>query len=283
MSSVEFSFSIRNVSSRLPGEVLAGMAGVYLRHVNYEGLENIRQIEEILKSRKSVLLVSDHPTTLTTMWTANVVTMLDNRKETGILVKDDNSPENNTAMGYVIRQIVAHHRAEPLFVKTKEPNEVIRKEYNQKAIDRGNEILGSPSGVLLLYAQGTRDKNMIQAKSGLANFGALAGSVVPMTTINDNGQSEVVIHPPIPGKTGIAWCVKNFGTEDGPKVFSNLVMGIIATAQPNVEKKGVYEEVGRGLENYIGTRKLDGNITYDEPVRRVLSAFVAWEKNEFGQ
>ncbi len=284
MSNQESRAPHQNRLDRFSGSVFAGLAEMYLHKVHYDGLDNVHYADQMLKNGNSALFVSDHPSTLSTMWTSNVVTMLSNRQATGILLKDAFAPESKKQIGYVIRQIIAHHNAEPLFVKTEryESDEDARAQYNQAAINRGNEILGTEGGCLFLFAQGTRDKKMLQAKSGLANFAALAGFVVPMTTITESKHPTVVVHPPIPGKAGTKWCVENFGEETGPRVFSDLVMSIVATAQPNIEKKGVYIEASKALEVYMQTHEVDG-VSTDERTQRVLSAYIAWEQNKFDQ
>lgn len=269
---------------RFAGNIFAGAAEAYLQHVHYIGRENIDQTDEILKNGSSVLLVSNHPSTLSTMWGSNPMTWLSNRRASGIILKYAFSPENKKNLtGDIVRLIVTHHHVEPLFAKTKKyfPDDEERRKYNEKAKNRGNQILNSQGGALFLFAEGTRteDEKMEEAESGLIKYSALAGYVLPITTITDGEQPTVVIHPPIPGKAGIAWCESQFGS-DGPKVFSDLVMTIIATAQPNPEKKGVYKAASEVLENYMKTHKLDNNIS-DKRAQRVLSAFLAHEQNRF--
>ncbi len=273
--------SNQEILKTLPGTVFSNIAELYLRRVEYMGDEYIKQADEILGGGDSILFVSDHPDTLSTTWTSNIVTKLANRKRTGVLLGHSFSPEKKKPIGYVIREIIAHHHAEPLFVKTPkyEQDEEERTAYNQAAIGSGNEILTSPSGVLFLYPQGTRNTTMQEARSGLSNFAARAGYVVPVTTVIGEDHPRVVIHPPMSGSRGIDWCKKQFGDEEGSRVFSDLVMTIIATAQPDTEKRGAYLEMSKELDQYIQSQRMEASL--DERTSNILTAFIAWQNGEF--
>jgi hypothetical protein len=285
MPSPEHGLQHQPLLDRFAGNIFAGAAEVYLQHIRYIGRENIDQTDEILKSGSSVLLVSNHPKTLPTMWASNPMTLLYNRRASGIILKYAFSPENKkNLIGDIVRLILTHHHIEPLFVKTKKyfPDDEERREYNEEAKNRGNEILNSQRGVLFLFAEGTRteEEKMGHAESGLTKYSALAGYVLPITTITDGEHPTVIIHPLIPGKAGVTWCEKEFGQEDGAKVFSNLIMTIIATAQPNLEKKGVYKETSQVMEDFI-TGKLNFDDIPEGHIKQVLSVFKAYKNNEF--
>jgi len=254
-----------------------------LERVLYQGAENIKAINERLGQGGSVLLVSDHPGTLETIYTAGLVPQLTNRKRTGVIVKEAFVNGEMGIIGKTAINILEKHNAEPIAVKTPkyEDNEDVRHDFNMLPVRKCIEILKTDGGLLLTFASGTRSKTMIEAEEGLNFFSPFASMVVPLTTVTEKGRRPtIMVHEPIPGKTGVKWCIGQFGKELGRQVFNDLIMTIIATGQPNEKIRGFYQEFCRQLED----SQINGGLQNESEnprIQKVIMAYKAWRNGEF--
>lgn len=271
-----------------------GVAGVAitnrrLRKVVYSGQENILKINKDLGNGDSVLLVADHfgddeTGNDETLFSAGFVPRLSNRKTSGIFIRKEIVSGEMGLRGRIIVAILARHKVEPLVVKTPkyEPDDNTRAEYNPPSTRRSTKILGKPGGLVLIYASGTRNPTMLEAENGSTFLPAFADWVVPMTTVVETGaKPKIVIHEPIPGKTGIRRCIKEFKREASGQVYSDLVMSIIAVGQPDIIKRGFYTEQAGQLESYMRDPTGLTPRFEDERTQKMMTAYIIWRAGGF--
>jgi len=187
--------------------------------------------------------------------------------------------------GRIVLRIVDHYGAEPIFVMTKKyvPDSEVRRRYNEEQKKIIKAFLRTPATALLMYPEGTRQLEMGEARKGFSEFASDVSAVVPLTTVVENGQRpQIIIHEPIPGEEGIARCTEFFGEELGRQVYSDLVMTIIASAQPNVGKRGVYKQICNDLEEYLHPSRNQPQ-SLDLRSQRIIEAFTAWKSGAFGE
>lgn len=258
-----------------------------LRQVVYSGQENILKINKDLGNGGSVLLVADHfgndeTRNNETLFSAGFMLRLRNRKISAIFMRE--FQPNEMRRGRILLATLARHKVEPLMVKTPkyEPDDNTRAEYNPPSTRRSTKILGKPGGLVLIYASGTRNPTMLEAENGSTFLPAFADWVVPMTTVIENGaKPKMVIHEPIPGKTGIRRCIKEFEKEASGQTYSDLVMSIIATGQPDIIKRGFYREQAGQLERYMRDPTELIPRFEDERTQRMMRAYIIWRAGGF--
>lgn len=260
---------------RFLGRAGVSLSELVLKHVAYQGAENIQSINERLGQGGSVLLVSDHPGTLETIYTAGLMPLLTNRKTSGIILKDAFINGEMGLVGRMAVDVIREHGVEPIAVKTPkyEKDRGTRNDYNTVPVKRCLEILREEGGLLLTFASGTRSKEMREAEPGLNLFSSSADLVVPLTTITQEKQKPtILVHEPIPGKTGVAWCANSFGRTEGRQVFTDLVMTVIAAGQPDEQKRGFYQDF---------LCHLDGMQTENPRILKMSEAYAAWKSGSF--
>lgn len=102
------------------------------------------------------------------------------------------------------------------------------------------------------------------------------------TTVIENGaKPKMVIHEPIPGKTGIRRCIKEFEKEASGQTYSDLVMSIIATGQPDIVKRGFYREQAGQLESYMRDPTELIPRFEDERTQKMMTAYIIWRAGGF--
>jgi len=260
-----------------------------LRKVIYDGQENILKINENLGKGHSVLLVADHfgddeTRNDETLFSAGFMLRLNNRKTSGIFIRKEIVSGEMGLRGRTIAAILARHKIEPLVVVTPkyESDASTRTNYNVPPVQRSIKILGKPNGLVMDYSSGTRNPVMFEAEDGLPFISAFADWVVPMTTVIENdAKPKIVIHKPIPGKTGVRRCMKEFEREAGRQTYSDLVMNIIATGQPDSVKRGFYREQAGQLENYMRDPTGFTPRFEDERTQKMMTAYIIWRAGGF--
>lgn len=286
MPTSEFAKRGNQLLDRCLGEAGVFLTDMIFRRVVYMGQENIKRTNERLAEGNSVMLVSDHPGTMETIYTAGLIPRYFNsRKESGMLVKDAFVTDGMGFVGRVAIDILDRRMVEPLGVKTPkyEPDKKTRTGYNFRSVKRCLEILDKPGGLLLIFASGTRSSIMFEAEKGLGRFSAKADWVVPITTITGSkGRPRIVVHEPLSGIMGVEWCTQQFGDKKvGRQVFSDLVMSIVAIGQPDKEKRGVYKEQANQLEIYKKNPTERISQFADPRLRRTVEAYIAWKSGRF--
>jgi len=250
-----------------------------IAQITYRGEENIVKGNETLLKGGSVLLVADHPGTLATIDAASVMLLFPNRKHTAAMVKEELT-SGELGFSSVVVETFSRYQVEPLAVRTPKYHEdnTATKNFNAVSARRGMTILYKiPGSALLTFASGTRSHQMREAEPGLGGLSPFSDTVLPLTTINERGKPIVIIHEPIPGKPGVSWCVKNLGKEQGRQAFSDLVMTIIASGQPDKKKQGFYEVYCEALEKFLWS----GTMPEDPRLQNMLKAYEAWDQGAF--
>lgn len=251
--------------------------GNRITHVTYEGEGNITGVNEALSRGESALLVADHPGTLETIDSTGVITKLTSRQSAGVLVKVEHT-SGKIGFSSIVLEALAQHNITPIPIKTPKyhKQDTDATNFNARSTILCRRMLRGQASALLTYASGTRSRKMLEAEPGMGYLSQFADVIVPLTTIHVNGQPKVIIHEPIPGKTGTAWCTAQF-QEEGIQAFSDLVMTIIASGQPNKKKRGFYQPYCEAIVNYYWY----GITTQDPRVQNMLQAYIALTEGVF--
>jgi len=275
----------RNILYKGLGLIAVALIEKRMQKFPYIDDVHISTLNELLAKESSILLVSDHPGTNETMDTTGLIIHLTkrNRANSGVILKAEFLTGEMGFKGSIALQALAHNKVQPIAVETPKyhKDEVKRSTHNFPSIQQCIRILRSKGGLLLTFASGTRSATMLEAEEGLGTFSRIAGMVVPLTTINENGKSKIIIHDPIPGTSGSRWCKDNFGVVLGPQAFSDLVMTIIAYGQPDKEKRGFYKDLSSILDQYKKNEIDDFNQIKDERSLRMLQTYIAWKDGAF--
>ncbi len=266
---------------KLTGKVTVPLADIIVRaRVAFEGYSHLPAIEQQLQSG-SVLIVSDHPSTLSTIFPVKIIHKLQGKKQVGLLMNKRFQTGEMKAIGYVALQMIEQLGYKPFFVHTKkyQPDENERRELNKDPIEQFQNLLREPGSVGIIYASGTRQTDMGEAEKGIRGFARVSDMVVPVSTVIQRGHKpQVIVHEPILGKRGIEWCTREFN-ELGGEAFSDLVMTIIASGQPDEEKRGFYRPYCEALIKLQNGDTANVTDITDARIRRCVQTYIGWRGN----